>query len=1156
MLRKRGCRPLDADRRRLNHPRLTATLTAILATILLSALPAAAPAQDFAFEFGDPDSNEPERLGSAASSVAVDADGNPWVADLANSRIVKYDYDGGFVAQFTSLGDVPIRSPRGIAADDKGFLYVAQGSSEPRIAKIDTGGRLVRTISLVRPGGVPLAPEKIAIDEAGRMYVSDGVDTVHIHSQDGERHGQIRLFAGWGVRDVAVDRGEIFVAFRTNVPDQEGIARYGSDLKLLNRFGPFPDVSFRELAIDPARRINVVDRKHSLVRRFTRGGEMVDQFGRNGIGVGEMNAAEGLAIDCRGNVYALDGAARSSGDGVHRGGSKVLKFQAAAQPPPCEARPLPAGAIDTQINDVEVTQAIQPPFSYTAGPILPPGEVAFDVPERQIRTRAYGSSSSGSTSGEVPLKAALATVVRVYANLNRGPAGGIANVPATLEATLPGGRRLGPIQPVGRPALLRVGGRTVAAPMRAKPVGVYSFALPDEWTRNRAIELTARVNPAGIGCDDQCRNRSTFRLTGISFDVIRVAPIYPIALTDNGRPPVSDPRTVFEPAQRVTPLLLDVHGYQAEAEVGDLLHATRVQVERCFIGIWPCTTSSYSPENPKYREYLQGELIDRLERAADRRGILRCDRIPIGLVSAANPKLPGAMRGELLAGGLLPCGRGYVAIDRPLTTVAHELQHAFGRPHAGRSCPGTGAGDSQEGEPWPPDDRGLLGGIGLNTTLRGSGSRGPYEIVAAGTGGRPAELFDLMSYCAVSGRSAGEAERAAWISPRGWRKLSNWRVNRRSTRSEPSRAEAGERLLRVTAIEAADGELGITGVSPTNVAESEAPSDSPYVLEARNVNRVVLASRRVNAEELEDSSSKIITGTVLAPSGTRQVFLRRGEEIGTVREGSPNPPKLKLTAPRGGTRAASGKLTVRWRASDPDGGPLTATIEYSANGGKSWQGVHVGPNSGRAAVPRSMLTGSKRARVRVRIDDGFSEAFATSKQFTLVAPAPLPRIKQPPSKLSIRADAPLELRGDAIGAAGRPIASRKLRWFDGRRRLGRGPAVSVASLRPGKHRIVLAATQGGRTGRVSVPVRVRAVKPAFLTLGAPARVARRARSLRLRVASTVQAVLRVGGKRFAVSPRARRVKVPIRRGKRRLTLRLKLSAGKLVTRQAVSIPRR
>jgi hypothetical protein len=521
------------------------------------------------------------------------------------------------------------------------------------------------------------------------------------------------------------------------------------------------------------------------------------------------------------------------------------------------------------------------------------------------------------------------------------------------------------------------------------------------------------------------------------------------------------------------------------------------------------------------------------------------------------------MRGELEAAGFLPCALGYAPVHRPLTSVAHELQHALGRPHAGQACPGTGDGDDQEGEPWPPDDRGLLGGIGLNTTRRSLSARGPFDVLAAGVAPNPGELFDLMSYCF-------DGEDSAWVSPRNWAQLSNWRLNRRRAAKAAKAASAAEaatparqrvlrqaagRQLRVTAVQFASGKLGITGVSTARTPADPVDPASPYVIEAMDAGNVVLAAAPATSVPLPDAGGMSITGTVPAPAGTAQVFVRRGTEAGTRRVATPNAPRVRLLAPRAGTRAASKALVVRWRATDADGGELSSVVEYSSSGGRSWVTVQAGPSRGRAAVPRTLLAGSRRARVRVRVDDGFNEGVATSKAFTVVAPPPVVSIASPEGRLTIAADAPLTLTGSARGAFGRPLAASRLRWFDGRRRIGRGASVVVRSLSPGRHKLRLVATQGGSTGSASRRVTVQGVAPLFLVREVPASIAPRAKSVRIRIASTVAATLRAGGRRYRVGPRAKTVKVKVKPGTAPLSLRLTLRAGGKATAETVTIAR-
>ena len=301
----------------------------------------------------------------------------------------------------------------------------------------------------------------------------------------------------------------------------------------------------------------------------------------------------------------------------------------------------------------------------------------------------------------------------------------------------------------------------------------------------------------------------------------------------------------------------------------------------------------------------------------------------------------------------------------------------------------------------------------------------------------------------------------------------------------------------------------------------------------------------------------MITGAVPAPPGTAQVSVRRGTEAVARRRASANPPRLALQIPRRGGRLVvrGPRMGLRWRATDPDGDSLTATVEFSADAGRTWNTVSVGPGSTSARVSRAVLTPTRRGRVRVLVDDGFHEVVATSGRVRVAPTPPRVRIVEPARGEPVRADAPLTLRGEAFGAGGRPLPFRALRWFDGRRPLGRGATLTVRGLTPGAHRLRLKAVEGRRRGRATVPVTVQAVRPAFLRLDVPARISPRARIVRLRVATTVAARLRVGRQRFSVGPQVRSIRVGIQPAGGPLKLVLRLRVGGQTATQPIVVPR-
>ncbi len=1104
-----------------------------------------AAAQTFGFEFGKTGSGAPGALASDANGVAVDADGNPWVADPTNQRIVKYDFNGKFVGEFASpIGGGPaFVQPEAIAADASGFLYVVQGGADPQVVKIDTGGTFVRTIGPAGPGGTPLvSPNAIAVDSAtGKIYVADAA-RIAIYEANGVPSGEIPLSGPTGV---AVFGGNVYAAFG-GFSGPEVVSFQGETSTFGTSFGAGTFTgTVNEIAVDSTGRVYVADQGASVVRRFGPGGGQIDTIGTSGLETGKTNIPQAVALDCRDNVYIIDSGQRTADN---QPASKALKFTNSNTPPPCAPRVPAPGAVDLQINDVEVTQAIQPERTYTAGP--PPTNTLGDRPEIEPRSRAYGPP-------EVGLQANGKTVVRMFATLRNGTAGGVSNIPATLSAVTADGRTLGPIQADSKPAVIQVGDTTVGTAQRTDPAGAYTFTLPQAWTAPGTVELVARLNPAGIGCEGPCVNRTTFRLTGVTFQQTQRPKVVPIALTDGGVYPVGndglpiyDPHPVFDVAQMLAPLDLDIYGYHAQAEVGDLINAPEVFITSCFLGIEfepICSEDSYTPDQPEYREYLQGELMDRVEDAADDAGIDDCDKIPIGLVTAGNGTLPGVMRGEWENKGFFECAIGYAAVSRPFTAVAHEIQHAFARPHASQGCGATG---DQEGESWPPDNRGLLGGIGLDVRAGSGGAQGPHRIMYGGVDGLPAELFDLMGYCANDGAPGN-----AWISPRGWGNVIGFRQSELKARpAAPKQGTARE--LHVTAIESSTGQLGITGVSPLD-GEPAAPAPSGYTIEARNEAGALLASAPAGATQLADGGGILIDGTVAAPAGTTQVFVWRGTEAGTRRLASANAPKVSLASPKGGSRVSGKNMTVRWKASDadgPEGGPLEATVEYAPNG-KSFSAVYTGPaETGAAQIRRSLLAGSDKAKVRVTVDDGFREDTVTSKAFSVAPTPPDVRISDPSVPVTVTADATLTLTGQAFAPGGTPLRTKALRWSDRKDDLGRGTSVSVSGLKPGRHKITLTAKGGGSTGKASVAVTVAAVKPEFLELTAPA-ISANAKKMKLRVASTVAAKLKVGKKSFKVSPKASSVKVAVPKGKTSFALPVTLKSGGFETAASVVVER-
>jgi sugar lactone lactonase YvrE len=132
--------------------------------------------------------------GSAAmftdpSGIAVDSNGNIYVADLNNHRIRKTDstglvstFAGGSVGVNDGNGaSAQFTAPEGVAVDNAGNIYVADTGNNS-IRKITPGGDVTTLAGLSRASGwedgVGSAarfnnPASVAVDNAGNVYVAD-----------------------------------------------------------------------------------------------------------------------------------------------------------------------------------------------------------------------------------------------------------------------------------------------------------------------------------------------------------------------------------------------------------------------------------------------------------------------------------------------------------------------------------------------------------------------------------------------------------------------------------------------------------------------------------------------------------------------------------------------------------------------------------------------------------------------------------------------------------------------------------------------------------------------------------------------------------------------------------------------------------------------
>jgi len=195
--------------------------------------------------------------------VAVDDNGNIYVADDYNHRIQKFDSDGNYLAQWGSFGpgNGQFNQPYRIKYTPDGYLYVGDWGNL-RIQIFDTDGNYIDQFSTTgNPGGSFIA-------ENGDIYVADRTNDV------------VRWF------------DSTFATVLTWGGIGSGDGQFSTPIDI----GASPDGG----------RLYVSDLFNYRIQVFTNNGVYLSQFGGPGTAPGQCGNCWGLAVDNNGFVYVAD----------------------------------------------------------------------------------------------------------------------------------------------------------------------------------------------------------------------------------------------------------------------------------------------------------------------------------------------------------------------------------------------------------------------------------------------------------------------------------------------------------------------------------------------------------------------------------------------------------------------------------------------------------------------------------------------------------------------------------------------------------------------------------------------------------------------------------------------------------------------------------
>jgi len=260
--------------------------------------------------------------------VALDSEGNVWVADEENNRIAEFDPAGDFIQVFGQTGSANgyLNRPASLAVDANGDILVADAGNS-RIQKFDPEGKYLSKFgSYGGAAGQLREPEGVAVDSNGNIWVSD---TYNGRLQEFDAEGKfIRVAGSYGFdpgqlgEPTAIDigpGGKVWVADWLG----DRVVEFSEKGKFIRQFGTEGTANgqFRHpdaLAIDDRGQLWVADEGGDRVQAFTEEGEYVAQLGVKGTGEGqfEFGYPIGMTTDSKGKLWIAD----SGNDRVQRWG--------------------------------------------------------------------------------------------------------------------------------------------------------------------------------------------------------------------------------------------------------------------------------------------------------------------------------------------------------------------------------------------------------------------------------------------------------------------------------------------------------------------------------------------------------------------------------------------------------------------------------------------------------------------------------------------------------------------------------------------------------------------------------------------------------------------------------------------------------------------
>jgi DNA-binding beta-propeller fold protein YncE len=306
--------------------------------------------QPYLYDFEIDGMYKPSGTFKNPADIFVDSQFNVWIADTGNNRIVKFDSEGNYLAEYGTADDAgKLNAPEGIFISDKGDIWVADRGNG-RLVRYTPDGTFVAEFG--KPDSKLLEedqvyqPSKLVIDKRGYIYVlNGGGDYRGIFLLDSD--GEFRGF--FGANRLKFDIARLLIRTFTTEAQKKQISKVlpthhanlftdprgfiyttspladKDQIKKLNSIGnnvyTTAETAFGELerrgtqlvkpqfvdvTVDDQGIVSALDFNSGRIYQYDQSANLLAIFGGRGASRGRFELPQSLAVGKAGRIYVLD----------------------------------------------------------------------------------------------------------------------------------------------------------------------------------------------------------------------------------------------------------------------------------------------------------------------------------------------------------------------------------------------------------------------------------------------------------------------------------------------------------------------------------------------------------------------------------------------------------------------------------------------------------------------------------------------------------------------------------------------------------------------------------------------------------------------------------------------------------------------------------